>query len=295
FQDSDFEDTAAAFEKLKVLHEGEYNRLLKEILGDELENSLDKVFQKLKDSENEDPALVNLLDYLMNAISLTDFENLLADCEDSLLDYYPVSGKGLYQKLIKILSMLTEDHERFTIRLNLLKKYRQHLKEAEPNLTAWEELLETLDHFSQLQSMPWKLKDRWLENDQTNLIETIAYRVADTANCALPQCEDRWQRLLKVAGPQLGFTHSVSKHLYKQIEKYLTVGSWTGKKVCIVTRRMALLLGLGGISSIVVMELLKIYYDIFFKSGGFSAVLASFLLFLIYGTFCILANRWIEE
>ncbi|MEZ6044302.1 MAG: hypothetical protein R3C11_01685 [Planctomycetaceae bacterium] len=120
-------------------------------------------------------------------------------------------------------------------------------------------------------------------------------RWADSANCALPQCEDRWQRLMNIAGVQLGYTHSVSRLLYKQIEKYLKVGSWPGKKICIITRRIAMLAGLGGICSIVLLELGKIYYDIFFKAGGFSGVLASFLLFLIYGGFCILANRWLEE
>ncbi|QDU82175.1 hypothetical protein Pla110_39300 [Polystyrenella longa] len=295
FDDSEFCNTADSFEKLKELHEGEYDRLLKEILGGGLEGALNKVFQKVKDSDKEDPSLVALLDYLMKAIKQEDFEDLLVDSDDTLLDHYPASGNGLYQKLVKILSALTEEPARFSIRFSLLKRYRQHLKEAEPNLTAWEEILEALEQFEQLQTMPWNLKDRWLENDHTNMIEMAAFRVADTANCALPQCEDRWQRLVNVAGAQLGFDHAVSRILYKQIENYLKHGSWSGKKICLITRRMAMVAGLGGIGSIVMLELVKINYDIFIKAGGFSAVLAAFLLFLIWGTFCILAHRWIEE
>ncbi|MEZ6044301.1 MAG: hypothetical protein R3C11_01680 [Planctomycetaceae bacterium] len=154
FETSEFSDTAESFDKLKELHEGEYDRLLKEILSGGLEGSLSKVFNKLKESETEDSALVSLLDYLINAIKQDDFEDLMLDGDENMLDHYPVSGRGLYLKLIKILSNLTEDPERFQIRLDLLKKYREHLKEAEPNLTAWEEMLEALEHFNQLQAMP---------------------------------------------------------------------------------------------------------------------------------------------
>ncbi|MAT14269.1 MAG: hypothetical protein CMJ46_03265, partial [Planctomyces sp.] len=295
FETSSFDTTAESFEKLKSLHEGEFERLLRDILSGGLDGSLANVFQQLRDSEREDSGLVSLLDYLINAISQHDFEEMLAECDESLLDDYPVSGKGLYLKLVKVLSTLTEDVDRFETRLTLLKRYRAHLKEAEPNLVAWEELLEAFDQFSQLQAMPWGIKDRWLENDRTNMIEMAAYRVADTANSALPQCDGRWERLLRVAGPHLAFNTPVSRLLYKQIEKYLTHGAWSGRKVCFITRRMATLMGLGGIGSVVLLELLKINYDILFKAGGFSGVLASFLLFLLYGVFLILANRWIEE
>jgi len=287
FLSGKFHNTYKNFQELTELAPGEVDAIFEVLLREGVESHLEKLIE----AANEDSEYIELLDFFIEAIEQAEFELFLNLPTSAVLNHFPEEANSLYNKLAQILSEVTEEPELFNQRIQTLKNHRRHLKTAEPNLIAWEEFLDVLEHFDEMQAELWTIKDRIVENERVKKLEELALEVAETANSALPQGEDRWDRLVTIAEGKLEHNHRLASILYSKISEYLVTGIWDPKPLTMITRKKMMQVAKTSCLSIISLEVALIAYRIWSASTLVSAIIVLTLLFGVWAGFCFIAKK----
>lgn len=291
FEQGMFKKTLPKFQKLSELSP----RQVDLVLADLLKEGVGKNLSKLINTANENPGLIELLDFFVGAINANDFELFLNTDDASILNTFPENASSLYEKLVHVLSSLTEQPELFHQRIQILQQQRRHLKTAEANLAAWEEFLEMLTQFDQLQSERWSLIDRFVENERINKLERLAQRVAETSDNALPQGEERWERLVTIAEGKLEYSNRMSQILYKKIAEYLETGVWCTSPLSMVSKEKATKIATYSCATVLVIEFWLIISRVWSYGTFNSTVIVLPILLATWAGFCMLARKLVEK
>ena len=288
---NEFAEVANKLEQLEELH----HHPIKMVIGNLSEADYENLLTNLAKSCKEEVGNLQLLENFVQEIELPTLTTFLLRDTQELVEHYPNEGKALRAKLVQMLNELIENPDEVNQRLQPLQIARQHLCEDGPRLSAWEECLELLDIFDEHQQNSWGLRATWVENAKGNELEDAARSLADAADRAFPQGDDRWEWLKQVAQGRLDVNERIVRRVYEKMEAYLKTKQWPPHPLMPITRRRinmsivtVLLVGLLGSVAQMLMLLL-------FDIGGLAGYLLVAVLATLWIGFGFVTNKILDE